>query len=64
VKYSDTSVCLEIWDDGTGFDMQAARESGGMGLRGIEERVRKIGGTLAIESSSKTGTKLTVTVPH
>jgi signal transduction histidine kinase len=64
VKYSDTSVCLEIWDDGTGFDMQAARESGGMGLRGIEERVRKIGGTLAIESSPKTGTKLTVTVPH
>ena len=63
VKYSDTSACLEIWDDGTGFDLQAARESGGMGLRGIEERVQKIGGSLAVESSPKTGTKLTVTVP-
>ena len=34
-----------------------------MGLRGIEERVRKMGGSLTVESSPKTGTKLTVTVP-
>jgi signal transduction histidine kinase len=63
VKYGETSTCLEIWDDGMGFDLQAARESGGMGLRGIEERVRKIGGSLTVESSPKSGTKLTVTVP-
>ena len=54
---------MKLWDDGIGFDLQAARESGGMGLRGIEERVRKIGGSLAVESSPETGTKLTVTVP-
>ncbi len=63
VIYGDTSATLEIRDDGTGFDLQTARESGGMGLRGIEERVQKIGGSLTVESSPKTGTKLTVTVP-
>jgi signal transduction histidine kinase len=63
VIYSDTNARLELWDDGTGFDLQAARESGGMGLRGIEERVRKIGGDLVVESSPSAGTKLAVTVP-
>ena len=63
LKYSETSVCLEFQDDGTGFDLQAARESGGMGLRGIEERVRKTGGSLTVESAPGAGTKLTVTVP-
>ncbi|MGA2489893.1 MAG: GAF domain-containing sensor histidine kinase, partial [Anaerolineales bacterium] len=63
VKYSETSVCLELWDDGTGFDLLSARESGGMGLRGIEERAQRIGGGLAIESSPGAGTKLTITVP-
>jgi signal transduction histidine kinase len=62
LRYGEESVCLELRDDGIGFDLQAASGSGGMGLRGIEERVRKIGGTLAIESSPKTGTKLTVMV--
>jgi signal transduction histidine kinase len=63
VKYSEASACLELWDDGTGFDLQAAGESGGMGLCGIEERVQKIGGSLTVESAPGAGTKLTVTVP-
>ena len=63
VKYSQESIRLELWDDGIGFDPQAARASGGMGLRGIEERVRKIGGTFSIESSPGKGTKLIVTAP-
>jgi signal transduction histidine kinase len=63
LKYCETSICLKLRDDGTGFDLQTARESGGMGLRGIEERVRKIAGSLAIESSHGTGTRLTVIAP-
>ncbi len=61
LKYGPESICLELWDDGTGFDLKTARKSGGMGLRGIEERVRKIRGSLSIESSPGTGTRLTVT---
>ena len=63
MKYTGESVSLSLYDDGTGFDMQAARQSGGMGLRGIEERVQKIGGSLTVESSPGSGTKLTVSVP-
>jgi signal transduction histidine kinase len=63
VIYRDDTVCMELWDDGIGFDLQSARSCGGMGLRGMEERVQKIGGVLAIETSPGTGTKITVMVP-
>jgi signal transduction histidine kinase len=62
LKYSEASVCLELSDDGTGFNLEAADGSGGMGLRGIKERVHKMAGTLAIESSPEAGTKLTITI--
>jgi signal transduction histidine kinase len=63
LKYTRESVCLELWDDGTGFDLETVRGSGGMGLRGIEERTHKIAGSLSIESSPGMGTKLTVIAP-
>jgi signal transduction histidine kinase len=63
LKYGDESVCLELWDDGTGFDPDKASASGGLGLHGIRERVKKVGGTLAIESSPGEGTRMTVIVP-
>ncbi len=42
--YTDQSVSLILSDDGTGFNLEAASGSGGMGLRGIKERVRKMNG--------------------
>src|SRR2546426_4893032 len=42
------SVCLSIRDDGIGFDTGRARA--GLGLVGIEERVKKLGGSLAVSS--------------
>ncbi len=62
LQYSEGSVCLELCDDGKGFDPAAADGYGGMGLRGIKERVRKMDGTLSIESSPDTGTKLRVAI--
>jgi signal transduction histidine kinase len=62
LKFSDEIVRLEISDDGMGFDLSAARASGGWGLSGIEERVQKIGAALNVESSPSQGTKLTVTL--
>jgi signal transduction histidine kinase len=35
----DRMVMLEIADDGQGFDLEAARDRGGMGLSSMEERV-------------------------
>ena len=63
LKYTQKNVTLELWDDGIGFDAEVARASGGMGLRGIEERVRKVGGTLEIESVPGKGTTLRIIVP-
>jgi PAS domain S-box-containing protein len=62
LKFEGRSVCLEIVDDGVGFDPVAARGSGGMGLLGIEERVQRIQGSFAIESTPGGGTTLRVTV--
>jgi PAS domain S-box-containing protein len=62
LKYDSQGVCLDIVDDGVGFDPVAARESGGMGLLGIEERVQRIQGSFAVESAPGDGTTLRVTV--
>ena len=62
LKYTQAGVSLMLSDDGTGFNLETADDSGGMGLRGIKERVRKMDGNLLIESSREAGTRLTVTV--
>jgi signal transduction histidine kinase len=54
------NVCLEIKDDGVGFDPSEARQSGGMGLRGMEERAQRIQGKLAITSTPGQGTRVSV----
>lgn len=55
------NVSLTIQDDGIGFDSQAPRA--GIGLTGIEERVRELGGSMAIISQNARGTMLKVEVP-
>jgi signal transduction histidine kinase len=55
-------VSLTIQDDGVGFDPGAARGKG-LGLLGIQERVRELGGTLEIVSQPHKGTMLKVEVP-
>ena len=54
------TVTLEIADDGAGFEPAAARRSGGLGLRGMEERAAEIGARLEIESAAGSGTRVRV----
>ena len=61
-KYEDNHLCLSVRDDGTGFDPISARQSGGMGLRGIDERVQRISGQLIVESLLHQGTTLKVEI--
>jgi signal transduction histidine kinase len=51
---------LIVSDDGVGLDPGKAQ---GMGLLGIEERVREMRGTFEIQSPSHGGTRLYVTMP-
>lgn len=55
-------VILEIADDGTGFDLAIAGQHGGMGLRGIEERVRQLGGVFMVHSAPGAGSRLHVEI--
>jgi signal transduction histidine kinase len=55
---------LEIVDDGIGFDTDAAVESGGLGLNGMEERTSQMGGTLVVNSRPGEGTRVRVEVPQ
>jgi signal transduction histidine kinase len=54
-------VCLEVEDDGVGLSPEQPKEAGGLGLRGIEQRVRRIRGELSVVSSPGEGTRLHVT---
>ena len=55
------SLTLSIEDDGSGFTPAAPRT--GLGLLGLDERVRELGGILTIASSQGHGTILRVTMP-
>jgi signal transduction histidine kinase len=65
---ADGAVTLTVEDDGRGFPAAAAgpspnRDAERFGLRGIEERVRAHGGTLALGACEGGGATLTATLP-
>lgn len=53
-------LLLSVRDDGTGFDAESGR---GLGLLGIEERLRQVGGALRIASRRGTGTTVSAEIP-
>lgn len=50
-------------DNGVGFEPGATETSGHYGLRGMRERVRKIGGEIHFHSAPGKGTEIKITVP-
>lgn len=60
VNLTETSARLEIADDGDGYDPEQALVSGGMGLRGMEERAERINATLVVHSVPGEGTRIIV----
>lgn len=60
-------LILDVEDNGKGFNVQQAKTRAktgvSIGLLGMEERARLVGGELTITSSPKTGTKLTARLP-
>ena len=51
---------LEIMDEGQGFDSEAAKHAGGIGLAGMAERAREIGWELEVKSQPGSGTHVCV----
>lgn len=54
---------LQVIDDGDGFDVAAALQSGGSGLGGMRERVRLYEGQFDVRSAPGHGTRVRVSVP-
>ncbi len=55
-------LTITVQDDGVGFDPSASR-SRGLGLIGIEERVKELGGTATVFSQRGKGTTIAVDIP-
>jgi len=56
-------IHLLVTDSGQGFNVEAARQSRGLGLTSMQERVRLVGGTIVIDSKPQAGTTVHVRVP-
>jgi signal transduction histidine kinase len=60
VAQNAEKISMEIVDDGHGFDPGRMR---GMGILGMEERVRRLGGSLSIQSAPGKGTAVRAELP-
>jgi signal transduction histidine kinase len=60
VKQEVNSLSLSVADDGSGFNTETTR---GLGMLGMEERVRQLGGQLELSSTPGKGTELRVRLP-
>jgi signal transduction histidine kinase len=60
VKQEGNSLLLSVEDDGKGFNTETTR---GLGMLGMEERVRQLGGQFEIRSTPGKGTELLARLP-
>jgi PAS domain S-box-containing protein len=56
-------IRLRIVDAGAGFDPTSMAARGGLGLASMRERLRLLGGTIALQSSPMEGTEIVAEVP-
>ena len=67
IVYASGGVTLLVQDDGAGFDLTEVKQAGalhGIGLRGMAERARLMGGTLDVESTPGWGTRVRAHLPN
>ncbi len=65
VGVSGRELAIRVDDDGVGFDPDTVANSlrGGLGLSGIAERARLLGGRMTVRSAGGRGTSLMVQIP-
>jgi signal transduction histidine kinase len=61
LRGSSSALSVTIQDDGSGMVEPSDRQ--GLGLLGMEERVKELGGRLEIDSQPKQGTQLKIELP-
>ena len=61
VKQQADCICMQITDDGIGFDV--SKKSKGIGMQNMISRAIDCNGKLDINSSKENGTKITLNIP-
>jgi len=66
IGFEKKTFTVQVRDDGCGFDPEVAssQPNGHYGLVGIQERAKRIGGSLVLNSWRGVGTELTLSVPR
>jgi signal transduction histidine kinase len=62
LDFQDTRLCLQVQDDGRGFDA-ASSVGRGLGLTSMRERTEQLGGQLVVSSSPGSGTTIRAEIP-
>ena len=57
-------LTVTVSDAGVGFETGARQEDRGLGLTGMHERLRLVGGTLAVDTTAGRGTRIQARVPR
>jgi two-component system CheB/CheR fusion protein len=63
LKGTSNGLELSIRDNGIGFNMESARSKEGLGLIGMEERIRLVGGKFSLETTPGGGVTITIQAP-
>jgi PAS domain S-box-containing protein len=61
--FENGAIVLTIQDDGVGFDPEAVKSRGGIGLISMKERAHLVKGELTITSQPGHGTQITLEIP-
>jgi len=63
LRYTASSVCLTVMDDGCGFSPSQSARSGHFGLLDMRERAHSMGSKMNVESEPGRGTRISLEVP-
>ena len=64
ICYAAESLSFSVVDDGEGFDAAEAFSDEHFGLRGMQERIHRFGGSFDIESTPHRGTRVRMEIPR
>lgn len=63
LRHSTTQLTVQVSDNGKGFDLARVLDSRAVGLVGMQERTRLIGGTFVVDSQPGAGVSVIVKAP-
>jgi signal transduction histidine kinase len=63
-SFGEDEFALSVEDDGSGFDSSEHAPDGHFGLIGIQERIRRLGGSVRVTSAVAHGTEVYIRVPR